>query len=269
MDAGTRDAVARYFEAFSRHGGCSSWSERGSAASIGIVTLRSLLLLILLLGSGCSSFGSAEPADGGTSGSSGTSGGGRACTAPRCEDFETDSWMTSWAPSGSGVSVTDGRSSSGKRAIDFTLSSNETPLFARALGASRHVVVTMQILVETRGEGELDFFSIAEAAAPNSDGIYLVHANREKAFVLEVEKAKDGRVVKQLAQGFTELTRVTFDVNLTTHKLACDFGTEHYDVDLDPDWKPPALYVQAGARYATNITKLWHIRYDDADIVTE
>lgn len=62
---------------------------------------------------------------------------------------------------------------------------------------------------------------------------------------------------------------MTLEVDISKHKLTYAIGEEGGTVDLDLTWMPPALFFSLGASYAKEVTRPWHVRFDDAEIITK
>lgn len=189
------------------------------------------------------------------------------CVSPTCEDFETTKWTSSWMPSGTGVSVSSGPSTSGTKAIDLLLPGNSGGFYWRALGGARHVSVTLQMKVFSPGTGEVDFISISEQPM-DSKGVHVAHSNSTHDYVFEIP-VNTGKGTTELATSFDVYTPVTIDLDLNLHSCKVTIGNALVPTnDLDPSWAPSALYLLVGASFAANVTQPWHVRFDDAAVTT-
>ncbi len=189
-----------------------------------------------------------------------------ACAAAPCIfDFEDGQLPAGWAPAGkiATLLVTDGTSTSGTRALDITLKSDDPAFLALDLGSAQHAAVTAQVLVLSRGDGEVDFLGLSDLTT-TVPGLLLVHNDNMNQYVVELPVAG----VEPIARPFTTYTPVRLEVDLVGRTYSYRLGT-------DPERKAPLakgafpagkLNVLLGLSYATGVTKSWHVRFDDVKV---
>jgi hypothetical protein len=195
------------------------------------------------------------------------------CTPP-CETFETSEWSRLWprSASGSGVlEVTEGESTSGTRALDLAIraADGEAVLSFSAGVTPRRIVASVNVLVLVKGDGELDLFEIVEGPELSARGIHFVHQASSGSYVSE-SSASYPKQILPLGGMFATYTRVTLELDFNASRYTVMVGSQvRATGELDTTWKPSVLFVMVGAAYTQNVTKPWHVRFDDVSVVTE
>jgi hypothetical protein len=190
------------------------------------------------------------------------------CLSFLCEDFESESWRK-WSLIGlpGALDVTMGPATSGVRALDLQIAKNNTAtIIVQSLGAARRVTLAVNMLVVTKGDGDIDFVNLVEGAQAGAAGLHITYVQGAGRYAVEPPKVSPSA----LAEAFNSYARVKLELDRDTRTYAFTIGSENFQGTLDQGvFATNNLYVSLGAAYAVGITNSWHVRFDDLEVTTE
>lgn len=262
-------------------------SERLDIAAGGMLVGLAIVALGFLA---CTPFGAESPGEGG-----GVADGGGASDGPFTSDgpspgprdggvlppgtfvenFDVVSWEQDhqWLrPPGDTVPTRDeGASSSMPASLLLLLSTPPAPHWIRrpivtASGKPiRNITASVLMQIETKGDGDVDFFGIT--TAPGQPGIYITNLNMVG---LKIERTSQQSDPIPPAITFQSWTRIELDIDLMTRKLSVTFDDGQTPVIISPTRFDPlpvgslSLYVGAFFNQAKG---QWKVRFDDVTLL--
>ena len=190
------------------------------------------------------------------------------CGALFCEDFEGRTWEKLWTTTGAKehLGVTNaGGAVSGTNALDLAITGDSPVILVRPVGSYKHVTLTVRMSVLAQGDGEVDFVNIASSAAIDAPGVHLIHDAASNSFGVEPV----GGTSRQLAATFGSFVRVELELDLDKSVFAYHVGDSESGTGALPApfvANAQSLYVSLGAAFTLNVSKAWHVRFDDVTV---
>jgi hypothetical protein len=255
---------------------------RAAAVAVALAAVSTALALVV----GCSSFGAAEaPGTGSNDGGTGDDGGGLGSSGgadatpdglaavvcdPSFVAFDESfgaGWENRWNRSAAGSLHADSviyLSPPASLAVDL-IPSDTAEWIERDLGLPCHVHAEVQLHVGLKGDGDVDLFTIEDAAPTGTRGVAFIFVNG--GFAVEHPQG-NGVATDALGPVAAGWLPVALDVDVGAGAWSASFGGVTKSGSLPPGW-PAAnrLVLKAGAPWENGGRSApWSIRFDDVAV---